>query len=81
MITAGQMRAARALLGPEQRALAERLGLFLLTIQRKEASDKVVPGIVDSLMQLTTPLTASGYGMIGGNAPGPTGGGCARLMS
>ena len=56
MITAGQMRAARALLGLDQRALAELSGLSLPTIQRMEASDGLVRGNVDSLMKLTGAL-------------------------
>ena len=48
MITAAQMRAARALLGIDQRELAERSGLSLPTIQRMEASDGVIRGNVDS---------------------------------
>ncbi|MBL8894466.1 MAG: helix-turn-helix transcriptional regulator, partial [Rhizobiales bacterium] len=50
MISAGQMRAARALLGIDQRQLAELSGLSVPTIQRMEASDGVVRGNVDSLM-------------------------------
>jgi hypothetical protein len=49
MITAAQLRAARALLGIDQRELAQRSGLSLPTIQRMEASDGVVRGNVDSL--------------------------------
>ena len=52
MITAAQMRAARALLGIDQRRLAALSGLSLPTIQRMEASDGVVRGNVDSLMKL-----------------------------
>jgi predicted transcriptional regulator len=37
MITASQMRAARALLGVDQKTLAERAGVSLSTIQRMEA--------------------------------------------
>ena len=48
MITAAQMRAARALLGIDQRELAQRSGLSLPTIQRMEASDGVIRGNVDS---------------------------------
>ena len=47
MITAAQMRAARALLGIDQRALAGLSGLSLPTIQRMEASDGVVRGNVE----------------------------------
>ena len=56
MITAGQIRASRALLGIDQRTLAEAAGLSLPTIQRMEASDGVVRGNVDSLMKLIAAL-------------------------
>jgi transcriptional regulator with XRE-family HTH domain len=79
MITAGQMRAARALLGIDQRALAELSGLSLPTIQRLEASDGVIRGNVDSLMKLTTALAAAGIELIGDSAPSLTGGRGIRL--
>ena len=60
MITAGQLRAARALLGLDQKALAERSGLSVPTIQRMEASEGVIRGNVDSLMKLIGALDASG---------------------
>ena len=60
MITAAQLRAARALLDIDQRELAKRSGLSLPTIQRMEASDGVVRGNVDSLMKLVDALTAGG---------------------
>ena len=49
MITASQLRAARALLGIDQKTLAGRARLSLPTIQRMEASDGVIRGNVDSL--------------------------------
>ena len=53
MITAAQMRAARAMLRIDQRALAQLSGLSLPTIQRMEAeSDGVVRGNVDLLMEV-----------------------------
>jgi hypothetical protein len=52
LITAGQMRATRALLRLDRRALAELSGLSLPTIQRMEAGDGVVRCLVDSLMKL-----------------------------
>ena len=79
MITAGQMRAARALLGVDQRALAELSGLSLPTIQRMEASDGVIRGNVDSLMKLIHALTAAGIELIGDNAPSLAGGRGVRL--
>jgi transcriptional regulator with XRE-family HTH domain len=79
MITAAQMRAARALLGLDQRALAELSGLSLPTIQRMEASDGVIRGNVDSLMKLTAALTAAGIELLGDNAPSSSGGRGVRL--
>jgi len=58
------MRAARALLGIDQRELAQRSGLSLPTIQRMEASEGVVRGNVDSLMKLVDALAASGIELI-----------------
>lgn len=79
MITAGQMRAARALLGIDQRRLAELSGLSLPTVQRMEASDGVVRGNVDSLMKLVAALHASGIELIGDGAASPGGGRGVRL--
>ena len=62
------MRAARALLGLDQRALAQRSGLSLPTIQRMQASDGVVRGNVDSLMKLVDALAAGGIELIGEGA-------------
>ena len=81
MITAGQMRAARALLGLDQRGLAELSGLSLPTIQRMEASDGVIRGNVDSLMKLTSALTAAGVELIADRAPSNAGGRGVRLVS
>jgi transcriptional regulator with XRE-family HTH domain len=52
MITAAQLRAARALLGIDQRELAAQCGLSVPTIQRMEASEGVIRGNVDSLMKV-----------------------------
>ena len=79
MITAAQMRAARALLGLDQRALAERAGLSLPTIQRMEASDGVVRGNVDSLMKLVGALSANGIELIGEGTTSSKGGRGVRL--
>ena len=79
MITAAQMRAARALLGIDQRELAERAGLSLPTIQRMEASDGVVRGNVDSLMKLVDALAANRIELIGEGATSANGGRGVRL--
>ena len=68
MITAAQMRAARALLGIDQRELAELSGLSLPTIQRMEASEASIRGNVDSLMKLVGRSTAAGIELIGEGA-------------
>lgn len=73
------MRAARALLGFDQKDLAERSGLSLPTIQRMEASDGVVRGNVDSLMKLIAALNAAGVELIGDGAVSPGGGRGVRL--
>ena len=73
------MRAARALLGIDQRQLAQRASLSLPTIQRMEASHGVVRGNVDSLMKLVDALTASGIELIGEAAASSGGGRGVRL--
>ena len=79
MITAGQLRAARALLSIDQRKLAELAGLSVPTIQRMEASDGVIRGNVDSLMKLVLALNAAGIELIGAGATSAGGGRGVRL--
>ena len=81
MISAGQMRAARALLGIDQRQLAELSGLSVPTIQRMEASDGVVRGNVDSLMKLVGALDQAGIDLIGEGASSQSGGRGVRLRT
>lgn len=69
MITSQQLRAARALLGLDQRQLAELAGLSLPTIQRMEASDGQVRGVVDTLVKVITALEQAGIELLGENAP------------
>lgn len=73
------MRAARGLLGIDQRRLAELSGLSLPTIQRMEASDGVVRGNVDSLMKLIGALEQAGIELIGEGAVSAVGGRGVRL--
>jgi transcriptional regulator with XRE-family HTH domain len=79
MITSGQLRASRALLGIDQRQLAEAAGLSLPTIQRMEASEGVIRGNVDSLMKLIAALDALGIELISDNATSQSGGRGIRL--
>lgn len=81
MITAAQIRAARALLGIDQRALAEAAGLSVPTIQRMEASEGVVRGNVDSLMKLIAALDSAGLVLIAEGQASPGGGRGVRLRT
>jgi transcriptional regulator with XRE-family HTH domain len=79
MITAAQLRAARGLLGMDQRQLAELSGLSVPTIQRMEASETMVRGNVDSLVKLITALEAAGIELIGERAASNADGRGVRL--
>jgi transcriptional regulator with XRE-family HTH domain len=63
------MRAARALLNIDQRQLAELAGVSLPTIQRMEASEGNVRGVVDTLTKVVEALDRAGVELIGEHAP------------
>lgn len=79
MITSGQMRAGRALLGIDQRRLAKLAGVSLPTIQRMEASDGVVRGVVDTLIKVVEAFDRAGVVLIADNATSAEGGRGVRL--
>jgi transcriptional regulator with XRE-family HTH domain len=79
VITASQLRAARALAGVDQRELARACGLSLPTIQRMEASDGVVRGTVESLMKLIAALDRLGVQLINEGTASDGGGRGVRL--
>jgi transcriptional regulator with XRE-family HTH domain len=79
VITAPQLRAARALLGIDQRQLAELAGVSVPTIQRMEASSHIVRGHVDTLMRLLAALDAAGVEVINESAISEDGGRGVRL--
>ena len=79
MITADQLRAARALLGIDQRRLSELAALSVPTIQRMEASSGVIRGNVDSLTKLITALEVAGIEFLAENVPSHHGGRGVRL--
>ncbi|MBZ9989925.1 helix-turn-helix domain-containing protein [Mesorhizobium sp. BH1-1-5] len=81
MITAPQLRAARSLLGIDQRRLAELSGLSVPTIQRMEASGSIIRGNVDSLMKLIAALEVAGIELIGEGAASQGGGRGVRLKT
>lgn len=75
------MRASRALLGIDQRKLAEMAGLSLPTIQRMEGSDGVIRGNLDSLMKLVAALDGAGIELIGEGITSQAGGCGVRLKA
>ncbi len=81
MISAGQMRAARALLGIDQRQLAELAGLSVPTIQRMEASDGTVRSNVESLVKVVEALERTGVELIAEGAASQGGGRGVRLKA
>ncbi|WP_440995515.1 helix-turn-helix domain-containing protein [Arhodomonas sp. SL1] len=81
MITAQQMRASRALLGIDQRKLAEMAGVSLPTIQRMEASDGTVRSNVDSLVKVVNALQRAGIELIAEGAISHSGGRGVRLST
>ena len=81
VITAAQVRAARALLGIDQRKLAELSGLSVPTIQRMEASGDVIRGNVDSLVKLASAISSAGVELIGDDQVSSGGGRGVRLKA
>lgn len=79
MLTPAQLRAARALLGIDQRTLAELAGVSLPTIQRMEASDGYVRGVIDTLTKVVTALESEGIELIAENTVSTGGGRGVRL--
>ena len=74
MITSFQMRAGRALLGIDQKTLAELAGVSLPTIQRMEASTDTVRGVVETLIKVVDAFNRAGVELIGEHARSDDGG-------
>jgi predicted transcriptional regulator len=81
MITAAQMRAARALLGIDQKTLARLAGVSVPTIQRMEASQGNVRAVVESLTKVVEALDRAGIELIGENAHSVSSGRGVRLKA
>ena len=80
MLTPAQLRAARALLGIDQRTLAELAGVSLPTIQRMEtAGSGYVRGVVESLTKVVEALEREGIELIKENTVSSGGGRGVRL--
>lgn len=81
MLTASQLRAARALLGISQKDLAEAARLSLPTIQRMERSREIIRGQIDSLMRVVETLDMLGVEIIAEGTPSPADGRGVRLKA
>lgn len=81
VITASQLRAARALLGIDQKILAAMAGVSLPTIQRMEASEGNVRGTIDTLTKVAEAVDKAGVELIGDCARSDTGGRGVRLKN
>lgn len=75
------MRAARALLGIDQKTLAQLAGVSVPTIQRMEASSGNVRGVIESLTKVVEALDRAGVELIGEHVPSQTTGRGVRLKA
>jgi transcriptional regulator with XRE-family HTH domain len=73
------MRAARALLGIDQQTLADLSGVSVPTIQRMEASQGNVRGVVDTLTKVIAAFNHAGIELIGEGVRSEAGGRGVRL--
>jgi len=65
----------------DQKTLADQSGVSLPTIQRMEASDGVVRGVIDTLTKVIEALDEAGISLIGDGADSPRGGRGVRLKA
>ncbi|WP_106751885.1 helix-turn-helix domain-containing protein [Pannonibacter carbonis] len=79
MLTSAQLKAARALLGIDQKTLAEMAGVSVPTIQRMEASNGTVRGVIETLTRVVEALEGAGIELIGDNVASLSGGRGVRL--
>ncbi len=79
MLTGAQLRAARALLGIDQKRLADQAGVSLPTVQRMESSPGTVRGVVDTLTKIVEALDRAGVELIGEGAQSQGSGRGVRL--
>lgn len=79
MLSSAQMKAARAMLGWDQRRLAEAAGVSLPTIRRMEGSTSTVRSNVDTLVKVVEALERAGVELIAEHASSADGGRGVRL--
>lgn len=80
-MTGAQLRAARALLGIDQRTLAEMAGVSVPTVQRMESSGGTVRGVIESLTRIVEALDRAGVELIADGAVSTAGGRGVRLKA
>ena len=80
MMSAGQLRAARAFIGLSQQELANLSDVSLPTIRRMECSDGIVRSNVDSLVKVIGALESAGVGLIAESVNSASGGRGVRLL-
>ena len=80
MITSYQLRAARIILGLDQRELADLSKLSLPTIQRMESSKGIVKGNIDTLVKLIKTFENAGVELIAENVSSSGKGRGVRLI-
>ena len=71
MITMGQLRAARGLIGWNQTKLAEASGLALSTIKRMEGSEGLLRGTAENVWKVQRAFENAGVVFIDQNGGGP----------
>lgn len=81
MLSPLQMKAARSLLGWDQKQLAQISGVSLPTIRRMEASETNVRGNVDTLVKVVEALESGGIELIAAGASSDQGGRGVRLKA
>jgi DNA-binding XRE family transcriptional regulator len=79
VISASQIRAGRALLGIDQKGLAERAGVSLSTIQRMEAGESDLQRAIDMQKKVVGAFRAAGVELIGDHERSSGGGRGVRL--
>ena len=71
MITVGQMKAARGLLGWNQSMLAQATGLALSTVKRMEGSTGFLRGNAENVRKIQRAIEDAGVAFIDENGGGP----------
>jgi transcriptional regulator with XRE-family HTH domain len=71
MLTSGQLRAARGLLGWNQENLAKAAGIAVSTVKRMEASNGLIRANTENAWKVEKALKAAGIALIEEDGAGP----------